>query len=371
MLHRPATARRSTRKSPVPSKAASRSRWRVAAGRPVMRDANPDWRRRLSGRRPGRASAAACCRLLSATGSSSSARGFPCASAIRRRRTRTARAGKRWTSRPSAEASPSGATSCAGSPLWSKKLSTTGRAVHSMRTPVPARRRATSPRTRALAGSWADQGAGRVQAVHVVDGEQGRGVVRDLAEERRHGSDDRFGFGRRAVLPAQGHGQGIVEDERGPAGGRRGQEPPQAAVAQVRLVLHPGCGNDTHAALGGPGRGGGQQRGLAYAGLPQQQQRGAGSHRSAEEGIDPGQVGLTAHQRTAVFEQPGHGPLSGAEGCGRRRTEPHHFPGFFGRPRLVRVIRLHTDDLKSLHDALTRARTASGSGPAPGVPATP
>lgn len=47
-------------------------------------------------------------------------------------------------------------------------------------------------------------------------------------------------------------------------------------------------------------------------------------------------------------------------------TEPVNAPKLLGAPRLVRVIRLHADDPKSLYDAVTRARTA----PAP-VPDTP
>jgi hypothetical protein len=49
-------------------------------------------------------------------------------------------------------------------------------------------------------------------------------------------------------------------------------------------------------------------------------------------------------------------------------TEPVNAPRFLGAPRLVRVIRLHADDPKSLHDAVTRARTASA--PVPDMPAT-
>ncbi|MFI6579668.1 hypothetical protein [Embleya sp. NPDC050493] len=45
-------------------------------------------------------------------------------------------------------------------------------------------------------------------------------------------------------------------------------------------------------------------------------------------------------------------------------TEPVDAPQFFGAPRLVRVIRLHADDPKALHDAVIRARTASARGTA-------
>ncbi|MFI9764641.1 hypothetical protein ACIHFB_42680 [Streptomyces sp. NPDC051963] len=38
-------------------------------------------------------------------------------------------------------------------------------------------------------------------------------------------------------------------------------------------------------------------------------------------------------------------------------TEPFDAPTFLGTPRLVTVIRLHADDPKTLHDAITRART--------------
>ena len=38
-------------------------------------------------------------------------------------------------------------------------------------------------------------------------------------------------------------------------------------------------------------------------------------------------------------------------------TEPVNAPKLLGAPRLVRVIRLHADDPKSLYDAVTRART--------------
>ena len=40
-------------------------------------------------------------------------------------------------------------------------------------------------------------------------------------------------------------------------------------------------------------------------------------------------------------------------------TEPVNAPKLLGAPRLVRVIRLHADDPKSLYDAVSRARTAS------------
>ncbi|MFJ1744927.1 hypothetical protein ACIOJD_01610 [Streptomyces sp. NPDC088116] len=40
-------------------------------------------------------------------------------------------------------------------------------------------------------------------------------------------------------------------------------------------------------------------------------------------------------------------------------TEPVSAPKFLGAPRLVQVIRLHADDPKALHDALTRAQAAS------------
>ena len=51
-------------------------------------------------------------------------------------------------------------------------------------------------------------------------------------------------------------------------------------------------------------------------------------------------------------------------------TEPVNVPKLLGAPRLVRVIRLHADDPKSLYDAVTRARTAltpetPASGPTP------
>ncbi|MEV0471696.1 hypothetical protein [Streptomyces prunicolor] len=46
-------------------------------------------------------------------------------------------------------------------------------------------------------------------------------------------------------------------------------------------------------------------------------------------------------------------------------TEPVDAPKLLGAPRLVRVIRLHADDPKSLYDAVAQARTASASAPAP------
>ncbi|NUK70503.1 hypothetical protein HRW23_31210 [Streptomyces lunaelactis] len=49
-------------------------------------------------------------------------------------------------------------------------------------------------------------------------------------------------------------------------------------------------------------------------------------------------------------------------------TEPVNAPKFLGAPRLVKVIRLHADDPKALHDAVTRARTAPT--PVPGTPAS-
>jgi hypothetical protein len=49
-------------------------------------------------------------------------------------------------------------------------------------------------------------------------------------------------------------------------------------------------------------------------------------------------------------------------------TEPVNAPKFLGAPRLVNVIRLHADDPKALHDAVTRARTAPT--PVPGTPAS-
>ncbi|WP_328664543.1 hypothetical protein [Streptomyces sp. NBC_00328] len=44
-------------------------------------------------------------------------------------------------------------------------------------------------------------------------------------------------------------------------------------------------------------------------------------------------------------------------------TEPVNAPKFLGAPRLVSVIRLHADDPKALHDAVTRARTVPPSVP--------
>ncbi len=135
----------------------------MAAGKPVTREANADWSRRLSGRRSGRAVAAERCGPLSATGSSRRASGLPWASAIRRLRTRGASAGKCWRSRFSDADSLSGATSWTGSPPGSKEPSVPSRAVQS-RAPPAARRRATSPRTRALAGSshWVSSTTSRV-----------------------------------------------------------------------------------------------------------------------------------------------------------------------------------------------------------------
>ncbi|MGV9270070.1 hypothetical protein ACWDRR_36080 [Kitasatospora sp. NPDC003701] len=49
-------------------------------------------------------------------------------------------------------------------------------------------------------------------------------------------------------------------------------------------------------------------------------------------------------------------------------AEPVDAPTFLGAPRLVRVIRVHADDPKALHDAVTRARTTPP--PAPGAPTT-
>jgi hypothetical protein len=55
-------------------------------------------------------------------------------------------------------------------------------------------------------------------------------------------------------------------------------------------------------------------------------------------------------------------------------AEPVNAPRFLGTPRLVRVMRLHADDPKSLYDAVTRARTTPAPAPTPtpvpGVPAT-
>lgn len=44
-------------------------------------------------------------------------------------------------------------------------------------------------------------------------------------------------------------------------------------------------------------------------------------------------------------------------------TEPVDAPGLLGAPRLVRVIRLHADDPKSLCDAVTWARTTHAPAP--------
>ncbi|MCX5239338.1 hypothetical protein [Streptomyces prunicolor] len=44
-------------------------------------------------------------------------------------------------------------------------------------------------------------------------------------------------------------------------------------------------------------------------------------------------------------------------------TEPVDAPKLLGAPRLVRVIRLHADDPKSLYDAVAQARTASAPAP--------
>ncbi|MET4647528.1 hypothetical protein ABID95_007297 [Streptomyces atratus] len=49
-------------------------------------------------------------------------------------------------------------------------------------------------------------------------------------------------------------------------------------------------------------------------------------------------------------------------------TEPVNAPKFLGAPRLVKVIRLHADDPKALHDAVTGAQTAPT--PVPGPPAS-
>ncbi|MEV5533177.1 hypothetical protein [Streptomyces prunicolor] len=46
-------------------------------------------------------------------------------------------------------------------------------------------------------------------------------------------------------------------------------------------------------------------------------------------------------------------------------TEPVDAPTLLGAPRLVRVIRLHADDPKSLYDAVAQARSASASASAP------
>ncbi|MFJ9618369.1 hypothetical protein [Streptomyces noursei] len=46
-------------------------------------------------------------------------------------------------------------------------------------------------------------------------------------------------------------------------------------------------------------------------------------------------------------------------------TEPVDAPRLLGAPRPVRLIRLHADDPKALHDAVTRARTAPSPLPAP------
>ncbi|MFD4560942.1 hypothetical protein ACFWP5_42615 [Streptomyces sp. NPDC058469] len=44
-------------------------------------------------------------------------------------------------------------------------------------------------------------------------------------------------------------------------------------------------------------------------------------------------------------------------------TEPVNAPKLLGTPRLVRVIKLHADDPKSLYDAVIRARTALAPAP--------
>lgn len=73
---------------------------------------------------------------------------------------------------------------------------------------------------------------------------------------------------------------------------------------------------------------------------------------------------LTSVRRETLYtHQEKDGELNLAVGSRTSLTlelaEPVNAPTFLGRPRPVRVIRLHADDPKALHDAVTRARTAA------------
>ena len=142
----PAAAARSSSRSPVPSRTASRAR-RARAGRSLTLDANRACRRLLRGSIAGSGWAAVRCGPLRAADNSSRASGFPRGFREQPLPTRSASAGKRAPIRAVAAASSSGRISYRGRSPRSKKPSCPDREAARNPTGTSASRRVTSPRT--------------------------------------------------------------------------------------------------------------------------------------------------------------------------------------------------------------------------------
>jgi hypothetical protein len=137
----------------VPSNAISKSSCRVRDASATIREANSACSRRLSGSVRGSGCSGELPPRLTAAGSSSRARGLPCASERIRWRIAGPRVGKCAATSRLAASSSSGRSSSSASPTVSKKLSSPDRDAPSTPTRLPARRRATNPNTSALARS--------------------------------------------------------------------------------------------------------------------------------------------------------------------------------------------------------------------------
>ncbi len=147
----PGSPYRRTFRSPVPSKTAISSAWRVRAGRALIRPAKTACRRFVSGSVSVDIRPAFC--ELSAMGSSSSASGLPCACDSSRYRARAVSAGYRLSSRGSDETCDSGRSSYTSMPARSKSPSSSVRMVARNPSRVPAVLRAINASTRPLARS--------------------------------------------------------------------------------------------------------------------------------------------------------------------------------------------------------------------------
>jgi hypothetical protein len=94
-----------------------------------------------------------------------------------------------------------------------------------------------------------------------------------------------------------------------PPAGRGIQQLLHAGVTQPCLVLHPGSRQDAYPGRLGLTASGRQQRGLAGARLPHQQQGTASTRNARDERADPIQIGPTADQRPVAIGRPRGGPV--------------------------------------------------------------
>ena len=260
-----------------------------ASGRFSTRDANTACRRRPSGSTTGNAPTASRWGMLSAAGSSSSANGLPCASAISRRRTRGAIAGNRSSSSAAAETSSSGFTSCPGTAPCPKKLSSPVRDAASKPTRLPARRRATNPSTTALARS--NHGTSSTTTSNGCDADAWR---RRFNAALQVTSRSAAGPSAKPNATPNARAWSALQSVRTPE--KRLQKLIERGEAHVGLELSSPSPHHPHAHLRRVRRGDVQQDRLAYAGVPPQLQCTTLNRRIIDEGANDGDVDRASNE---------------------------------------------------------------------------